>query len=337
MNEQPILDAMSFAPPPHFPLNRRQLIVAAASAGAVSLGFAQAAFPSKPITIVVGFAAGGIADALARMAAQLMSERLKQSVVVDNRAGAGGTIAAAAVARAPKDGYTLLMASNGHAVNATLMKNLPFDAVADFAGVGGVAASPLVLVVRADSPYKSVADLTAAAKSKPVAYGSGGTGTLTHLLPELLASATGAQFTHVPYRGTGPAVMDLMGGQVDFVMDLVQTSLPHIQSGKLRALAVSSKQRSPQLPATPTLADTLMPDLDAQGWYGLLAPAGTPAPVLDTLNDALNTALADPAVVAKIAAMGSTPIAGTRDAFLSLVRSEVKRWGDVVKARNIVV
>src|SRR5690606_39604529 len=133
-----------------------------------------------------------------------------------SRAGAGGTIAAAAVARAPKDGYTLLMASNGHAVNATLMRNLPFDAVADFAGVGGVAASPLVLVVRADSPYKSVADLTAAAKSKPVAYGSGGTGTLTHLLPELLASATGAQFTHVPYRGTGPAVMDLMGGQVDF-------------------------------------------------------------------------------------------------------------------------
>lgn len=317
--------------------SRRQFLVAAAGAMAAPLAFSQA-FPSKPITILVGFAPGGIADSLARMAASLLAERLKQSVVVENRAGAGGTIAAAAVAKAPKDGYTLLLASNGHTVNATLMKNLPYDTVADFSAVGGIAASPLVMVVRADSPYKSVADVMAAAKLKPLAYGSGGAGTLTHLLPELIAdSVKGAQLTHVPYRGTGPALVDLMGGRVEFVMDLVQTALPHVQAGKLRALAVSSARRSPQLPATPTLAETLIPNLDAQGWYGLLAPAGTPAAVLDTLNSALDAALTDPAVVARITAMGSSPIAGTRESFQSLVHSEVKRWGDVVRAKNITV
>lgn len=320
-------------------LSRRRILLAlaagAAGGSALPAAFAEGAYPSKPITIMVGFAPGGIADALARIVAQLLSEKLGQSVVVDNRAGAGGTIAAAAVARARKDGYTLLMASNGHAINATMMKSLPFDAVADFAAVGGVAASPLVLVVRSDSPYKSVTELVAAAKAKPMAYGSGGVGTLTQLLPELIASSTGAQFTHVAYRGTGPALIDLIAGQIEFVMDLVQTSLPQIDAGKLRGLAVSSRQRSPRLPDVPTLAETIMPGLDAQGWYGLLAPAGTPAAVLDTLNTALNSALADPAVVARITNLGSTPIAGTREAFMSLVRSEVKRWGEVVTAKHI--
>lgn len=317
--------------------SRRRFLVAAAGAMAAPLALSQA-FPSKPITILVGFAPGGIADSLARMAASLLSERQKQSVVVENRAGAGGTIAAAVVAKAPKDGYTLLLASNGHTVNATLMKNLPYDTVADFSAVGGIAASPLVMVVRADSPYKSVADVMAAAKAKPLAYGSGGAGTLTHLLPELIAdSVKGAQLTHVPYRGTGPALVDLMGRRVEFVMDLVQTALPHVQAGKLRALAVSSARRSPQLPGTPTLAEKLIPNLDAQGWYGLLAPAGTPAAVLDMLNSALNAALTDPAVVARITAMGSSPIAGTRESFQLLVHSEVKRWGDVVRAKNITV
>jgi tripartite-type tricarboxylate transporter receptor subunit TctC len=317
---------------------RRDFLAAGALAAAAPMAMAQTAFPAKPITIMVGFAAGGIADSLARIAGALLSERLKQSVVVENRAGAGGTIAAAAVAKAPKDGYTLLLASNGHAVNATLMKSLPYDTVADFTAVGGIAASPLVMVVRADSPYKSVADVLAAAKTRPVAYGSGGAGTLTHLLPELVeASISGAKFTHVPYRGTGPAIVDLMGGQIEFVMDLVQTALPHVQAGKLRALAVSSAKRSPQLPATPTLAEGAIPGLDAQGWYGLLAPNGTPAAVLDTLNTALNASLANAAVLAKIAAMGSTPISGTRAAFQSLLQSEVKRWGEVVKAKNITV
>lgn len=326
-------------PIPATDLRRRRnlltLAAGAAAAAALPTAFAQGPFPDKPITIVVGFAPGGIADALARITAQLLSDKLKQSVVVDNRAGAGGTIAAGTVARAMKDGYTLLMASNGHAVNATMMKQLPFDAVNSFAAVGGVAASPLVMVVRADSPYKSVADVVAAGKSKPIPYGSGGAGTLTHLLPELIASTTGAQFTHVPYRGTGPALMDLISGQVEFVMDLVQTSLPQITAGKLKGLVVSSRQRSPQLPQVPTLADSIMPGLDAQGWYGLLAPAGTPAPVLDTLNAALNSALAEPAMVARITNLGSAPIAGSRDAFMSLLRSEVKRWGEIVTARHI--
>jgi tripartite-type tricarboxylate transporter receptor subunit TctC len=323
---------------PQWRPSRRGFLAAGACALASPLALAQGAFPSKPITIIVGFAAGGIADSLARMAAAMLQERLKQSVVVENRAGAGGTIAAAAVAKAAKDGHTLLLASNGHAVNATLMKGLPYDTVNDFSAVGGIAASPLVLVVRADAPYKTVADVLAAAKVKPVAYGSGGAGTLTHLLPELVeASLSGAQFTHVPYRGTGPAIIDLMGGQVEFVMDLVQTSLPHIQAGKLRALAVSSAKRAVQLPAVPTLAETVIPGLDAQGWYGLLAPAGTPAAVLDTLNTALNASLDDPAVSSKLAGLGSAPITGTRDAFQSLLRSEVKRWGDVVKTKNITI
>lgn len=317
------------------PLLRRRHLLALGAAAALPDAFAQPAYPQRPVTIVVGFAPGGIADALSRIVAQLLSEKLKQSFVVDNRAGAGGTIASAFVARAPKDGYTLLMASNSHAINATLMKPLPFDAVSDFAAVGGVAASPLVLVVRADSPFRSVKDLVAAAKAKPMPYGSGGVGTLTHLLPELIASETGAQFTHVPYRGTGPALVDLIGGQVDFVMNLVQTSLPQINAGKLRGLVVSSRQRSPQLPDVPTLAETIMPELDAQGWYGLLAPAGTPASVLDALNAALNAALAAPAVVTRITNLGSAPIAGSRDAFMALLRSEVKRWGEVVTAKHI--
>ncbi|MCW5655509.1 tripartite tricarboxylate transporter substrate binding protein [Hydrogenophaga sp.] len=315
--------------------NRRRFLAVAASTVASPMVFAQAPYPSKPITIVVGFAAGGIADALARTAASLLAEKLKQSVIVDNRAGAGGTIAAGIVAKAPKDGYTLLMASTGHAVTATMMKPLPFDAVNDFASVGGVAASPLVAVVRADAPYKTFGDVVAAAKASPMVYGSGGAGTLTHLLPELVASSTGAQFTHVPYRGTGPAIVDLLGGRVEFVMDLVQTALPHISAGKLRGLVVSSRQRSPQLPDVPTLADTLIPGLDAQGWYGLLAPNGTPAAVLDQLSAALNAALNDPAMAARITNLGSTPIGGTREAFMSLLRSEVKRWGEIVTAKNI--
>lgn len=316
---------------------RRAFLAAAGLAGLAPLAGAEQAYPSRPVTIVVGFAAGGIADSLARISAPLLAAQLKQSVIIDNRAGAGGTIAAALVARAPKDGYTLLMASNGHAINATMMKPLPFDAIADFAAVGGVAATPLVAVVRSDSPYKTFADVIAAAKSKPIPYGSGGAGTLTHLLPELVASNTGANFTHVPYRGTGPAIIDLMGGQIEFVMDLVQTALPQVQSGKLRALAVSSRQRSPQLPDVPTLAETAMPGLDAQGWYGLLAPAGTPVAILDKLNAALNKALGDPAVVARMTGLGSTPIAGSRDAFMTLLRSEVKRWGDIVIAKKITV
>lgn len=326
----PVADAAS-----EWSARRRQFLAAGLAAGLAPLAIAQPAYPARPITIVVGFAAGGIADTVARIAASLLSEQLRQSVVVDNRAGAGGTIAAAWVAKAPKDGYTLLMASNGHAVNATMMKSLPFDAITDFSAVGGVAATPLVVVVRADAPYKSFADVIGAARAKPVAYGSGGAGTLTHLLPELVASSAGVSFTHVPYRGTGPAIVDLMGGQVDFVMDLVQTALPHITAGKLRALAVSSRERSPQLPAVPTLAETTVPDLDAQGWYGLLAPAGTPAAVLDKLNAALHRALREPAVVARLRALGSTPIADSREEFAALLRAEVKRWGDIVVAKKI--
>lgn len=320
---------------PQWLVRRRQFLGAMGLASLAPLAHAQPAFPARPVTIVVGFAAGGIADTLARITASLLSQQLEQSVVVDNRAGAGGTIAAALVAKARKDGYTLLMASNGHAVNATMMKPLPFDAVEDFAAVGGVAQTPLVVVVRADSPYKTFADVITAAKSKPVPYGSGGAGTLTHLLPELVASSTAASFTHVPYRGTGPAIVDLLGGQIEFVMDLVQTALPQVQGGKLRALAVSSRRRSPQLPNVPTLAEATMPGLDAQGWYGLLAPAGTPAAVLDKLNASLDKALADPAVAARFAALGSTPIAGSREEFMTLLRSEVKRWGDIVITKKI--
>lgn len=328
----------SFLPSRPWHPRRRDFLAAGACAALAPLAMAQGAVPNKPITIMVGFAAGGIADALARMAGALLSERLKQTVVIENRLGAGGTIAAATVARSAKDGSTLLLASNGHAINQTLMKNLTYDVVSDLSAVGGIASSPLVMVVRADAPYKTVADVLAAAKSRPMAYGSGGAGTLTHLLPELVQDVSGgAQFIHIPYRGTGPAIVDLLGGRIEFVMDLVQTSLPHVQAGKLRALAVSSEKRAPLLPETPALAESVIPGLDAQGWYGLLAPAGTPDAILDTLNAALNASFEDPAVVARVAAMGSTPIPGSRQAFQSLLRSEVKRWGDLVTAKNITI
>lgn len=317
-------------------LRRRAFIASGAAAvGALALGpaFGQA-LSDKPITIVVGFAAGGIADTIARLTAQNLSQYLKQSVVVENRLGAGGTIAAASVARAPKDGHTLFFASNSHTITPALMK-LPFDPIADFAPVSVIAESPMVLVVRQDSPFRNMRELVDAGKKKGnVTYGAV-TGTVMHVVTEMLASQVATEWRPIPYKGSAPALMDLIGGQTNFVLDFVQSSMPHIAAGKLRALAVLSRERVAQLPQVPTMAEALLPGFEASGWYGLLAPAGTPESVLQRLNAALSASMKVPEVQEKIKALGSISVMSSREDFFKRLRVDTRQWAEIIAARGI--
>ncbi len=230
----------------------------------------------------MGFAPGGPADGLARIVGQSLNEALGQPVLVDNRPGAGGTIAAAQVAKAPADGYTLLFVSSGHAGNAAYYKTLPYDTVKSFAPVGGVASSPVVVLVNPSSPYHSIKELVAYAKRNPgkLNFGTGGGATLTNLAAELLKTEGRFEAQTVPYKGSGPALTGLLGGEVDAVFDTVSSSVSLVKSGKLRALAVTSAKRSSVLPQVPTVAEEVLPKFDANGWFGVLAPAGTPPAIV---------------------------------------------------------
>ncbi|NML47393.1 tripartite tricarboxylate transporter substrate binding protein [Ramlibacter sp. G-1-2-2] len=319
------------------PLSRRQFALLSGAVLSGLSGAAQAqAFPARPITLLVGFAPGGITDALARMVAPLLSDELKQPVVIDNRAGASGSIATALLAAAPKDGYTLGVISNGHGHNKLLIKGIHYDPVADFSVVGGIAQNPMVVLVQPSSPYRTMADLIAAGqRNGGLHYGHGGTGTLPHLLPELIARQHKTQWVDVPYRGSAPALVDLMAGQVAFVMDLLQTSLPYVEGGKLRAIAVTSKARVSQLPNVPTLAEGVLPGVDAQGFYGILAPAGVPQDVLAKLQGALARAVRKPDFVDRLHAAGSTPITESPSEFMKFVAADGKRWTDLIVALGL--
>jgi len=318
---------------------RRPVLISLAASALGASVFAQARpFPARPVKIVDAFAAGGITDILARQVAGMLAEALKESVVVENRPGAGGGIAANAILQAPRDGHTLLMAAVSHAYSHLLIKGLRYDLQKDFIPVGGVASSPLVIVVRADSSMRSISDLVEAGRAPAgLAYGSGGPGTLTHLVPELIGKEAKLHLVHVAYRGTAPAVQDLLGNQVAFVADLVQTSLPHIQGGKLRALAVTSKDRIPQLPDVPTLGETVIPGFDAQAWYGLMAPAGTPAEALATLRSTLSRAVASPALSDRLHVLGSVPLAVPVEEFAAMIGRDRHRWGELISSLNIQV
>ncbi|HSV82181.1 MAG TPA: tripartite tricarboxylate transporter substrate binding protein [Ramlibacter sp.] len=307
----------------------------ALASGAMPLAAsAQAGWPSKPITIVVPFAAGGTTDILARVIGQALGKELGQTVVVDNRAGAGGNIGAQFAAKAPADGHTLFMGTVGtHAINAALYKKLPFDPVKDFAPLTRVAMVPNLLVAHPSKPYKNVKELIAYAKANPkkVNFGSSGSGSSIHLSGELFNTLAKVDMVHVPYKGSAPAVTDLISGQIDIMFDNMPSAIQHVRSGRLKPLAVTTAKRSPELPDVPTVAEAGVPGYEATSWFGMFAPAGTPAPVIARLNAALAKVLADAEVKKKLAEQGAEPISEKPEQFAEFMRKESAKWGKVVK------
>lgn len=295
-------------------------------------------FPAKPLRLIVPFAPGGGNDTVAREIAQQMSAGLGQQVIVDNRSGAGGIVGAEIAARSAPDGYTLFLGGVGsHAVNPSLHAKLPYDPVKDFAPVALIATAPSVLVVHLTVPASGIAEFTAYARSHPgrINYASNGTGSSAHLAAVLYESMTGVQMVHVPYKGLSPALVDLLGGEVHAMFSSMVAIVPHIKAGRLRALAVTGKQRSPLLPGVPTLAESVAPGYEAGSWYGLLAPAGTPRDVVLRLNAEVAKALRQPDVRNRLAAEGAETIGGTPEAFAAHIRAELLRMGELIRRARI--
>ena len=291
-------------------------------------------YPTKPIRLVVPFPPGGATDILARDVAQKLTEAWGQSVIVDNRPGAGGNIGSELVAKSAPDGYTLEMGTVGtHAINASLYAKMPYDHVKDFTPVILVAGVPNVLVVTPSLPVSSVAELIAYAKANPgkLNFASSGNGTSIHLSGELFKVMAGVQMTHIPYKGSAPALQDLIAGQVQLMFDNLPPSLPQIKAGKLRALAVTSLARAPALPDVPTLAESGLPGFEASSWFGILAPAGTPAPIVAKLNAEVAKWLATPEAKEKLLKQGANPAGGTPEDFAKHIAAETAKWAKVVK------
>ncbi|MBW8719822.1 tripartite tricarboxylate transporter substrate binding protein [Variovorax paradoxus] len=296
-------------------------------------------FPDKPIRIVVPFPPGGATDAAARLVAVKMGEHWGQPVVVDNRAGAGGNVGSDLVAKAPADGYTLVMGVTGsHAINTSLYSRMPYDPVADFVAISQVAVVPNVLVVHPSVPAKNLAELVALAKKEPgkLNYASLGNGTAAHLGMEMLKSEAGVDITHVPYKGSAPAVSDLLAGQVQMMVDGLPSALPHVKAGKLRAIALTSLHRAPSLPGLPTIAETY-PGFYADAWSGLFAPRGTPQPVVDKLSAEVQRILKLPDVREKLTALGAEPVGSTQAEFTAHVKREIDKWAKVVRTSGAKV
>ncbi len=302
-----------------------------------SLSIAQD-YPNRAIRLIVTVPPGGAADFIARLVGAKVSESIGQTVLVENRGGAGGTIAADAVAKAAPDGYTLLQNSiTTHGVGPHIYSKLPYDPVKDFAAVSGLAVLPLVMAVNADLPVKSVAEFLAYAKSHPVNFASSGSGGAPHMAAELFKSVTGANLTHVPYKGSGPAVADLISGRVQVMFDAAPSLIANIRAGKLRVLAAASPERNPVLPEVPTFAELGHPRVAVSLWYGVLAPAGTPRPVVERLNREFTQALQSPDVREKLTARGAEPSPGTPEAFASFMAQEMAKWAPVVKQAGVKV
>ena len=312
-------------------------IASAVVLGAGLLGGTSAlaqAYPTKPVTIIVPFAAGGTTDILARIIGQALTAELGQSVVVDNRAGAGGNIGGQAAAKAAPDGHTLFMGTVGtQSINASLYKKMPFDPIKDFAPLTRVANVPNLLVANPAQPYKSVKDLIAYAKANPgkVNFGSSGNGSSIHLSGELFKSLAKVDMQHVPYKGSAPAVTDLLGNQIGIMFDNMPSAIQHVRSGKLAPLAVTTAKRSPELPNVPAIAEAGVPGYEATSWFGMFAPAGTPAPVLAKLNAAIVKVLAQPDVKKKINEQGAEVYSETPEQFAAFIQAESVKWGKVVK------
>lgn len=302
-------------------------------------GAAQAAYPDRAITLEVGFAAGGPTDVMARVIATELGAELKQSVVVDNKPGAGSNIAAAYVARAKPDGYTLLMVAVTSAINQTLYAKPGFELNRDFAAIGLVGKIPSMLVVTPQLPANSVQELVAYAKANPgkLTFGSSGSGTSVHIAGEMFKAAANIDVTHIPYRGSAPAGTAVMAGQVSYIFDNVPTVAPYVQAGRMRALAVTTKERLTSAPSIPTMAESGFPDFDVSSWYGLIAPAKTPPEVIATVNRALQKVLARADFQERMSTMGVVVQPGTPDGFAQFIRAETERWAPIVKASGAMV
>lgn len=316
-------------------MKKKLLLLASLLAfGASPFARAQTAeFPLRPIRIVVPFAAGGATDVIARVVGQKVSELLGQPVVVDNKAGASGNIGALLVARAAPDGYTILMATSSHAINATLYRKLDYRLTTDFVALSNLASVPLLLVVNTAVPAKTPSELVTYAKAhdNKVNFASGGAGTAAHLAGEQFNTLAGVHMLHVAYKGGAPAQTDLIGGQVQAMFANLPEALAQVQAGRLRPLAVTGSTRRANLPAVPTFAEAGFAQMDAKSWFGLFAPAATPAPVVAKLSSAIAKAVADPAVQARLNELGADPVGNQSEAFQKFVVQEVERWGVLVQ------
>lgn len=305
---------------------------------AVMLAFgAQAKYPERPITFIVGFSAGGTADGTARMLAAEMSKDLGQPIVVENKAGANGNIATSYVSRAAPDGYTVFITSIGHVVNPALYKSVTYDPVKDFTPVGRILTAPNLMVVPGSSPFKNVAELVAFAKANPgkLNVASSGTGTSVHLSAELFQSLTGTKMTHVPYKGTSKALPGLLAGTTDVMFPNLPSALPHVKSGGLKAFGVTSKDRSAAAPEIPTLIEAGVPGYDLSTWYGMVGPANMDPAVVARLNQALQKALSSPEIKAKMIARGADPAPSNAQEFDVFIRDESKKWSKLIKDTNL--
>jgi tripartite-type tricarboxylate transporter receptor subunit TctC len=308
-------------------------LVAVTAITGVMPAYAAAPYPTKPIKLIVPFPPGGAADTSARVIAEKLGADLQTQVLVENRPGAGTMIASEAVARSAPDGYTLLFAASSLTINPALYPKIPFDPIKDFTPVI-LAVSPVhILVVRSELPIKSVSDLIKVAKEKPngLNYGSTGSGTSTHLEMELFKSMSGTQIVHVPYKGSSPALADLIGGHLQVMFDPVSSSMSHIKAGKLRALAVTSAKRSAMVPDLPTVAESGLPGYEAMPWLGILGPAGTPPEIVKQLNAGVTKVLALPEVREKLASMGFETLGSTPQQFADFIKADLVRWAKVVK------
>ena len=317
---------------------KRFLVLMACALCAASAGAQQ--FPSKPVRIINPFAPGGATDIIARQMAQKLTEAWGQAVVVENRAGASGAIGVEMVAKSPPDGYTLLIATQTtHAANPALYPKLPYDAAKDFAPLTLAGSTPLALMVKPSLPVSSVKELVDFAKKNPakLVYASGGNGTSQHLTAELLKSMSSTYMLHIPYRGAGPALTDLLGGQVDLMFDNLPTALPHIKAGKLRGLAVTTASRSPLAPELPTMAESGLPGFELSTWFAFFAPAGTPRAIVDKISGDMRRVLMQPDMKERLGAIGVDIRASTPDELATFQRAELAKWGKIIKDSGATV
>ena len=324
------------------PMSKRTLLRHAAvlclAATSATTAFAQAAYPSKPVRIIVPYPAGGTTDIIARIAANQLTERLKQSFIVENKAGASGAIGSQAVAQAAPDGYTLVMATaSSHGINSALQKSLPYDAVKDFAPITVVANTPNIIVANPSVPVKTLGELVALAKSQPgkINFGSTSAGGSPHMSAELLKMMAGIDMTHVPYKGAAPMLTDLIGGQVQIGFDNLPSTIGFVKSGKVRPLAVTTAKRWPGAPDIPTVAESGVPGYEVSGWFGLLAPAGTPKDIINKLQSTIADAVKSPEVAKQLNDLGAEPVANKPEVFAQEIKDDVEKWRKVVKTTGV--
>ena len=292
-------------------------------------------YPSKPIRVIVGQAPGGATDIVSRALAQKLTDGLGQTVVIDNRSGAAGSIGSAIAASAPPDGYTALIVSSTYTINPSLYKKLPFDPIRDLQPVTLIASSPFLLMVHPSIAAKTPRELIALAKTRKLTFASGGIGSSGHLATELFSSMAGIELTHVPYKGAGPALIDTLGGQVNVIMSSIVSGMPYAKAGRLRALAITTRTRSPALPELPTISESALPGYDFSSWYGLMVPAGTPQPVIGRLHDETVKALKLPDLQQRLASEGCDAVGSTPEQLAAYIKSEMARWAKVVKASGM--